>query len=63
MSQVTILKIKITGTGGHGAEPERCKVAVWKAVDFYQQFQDFLKELKQNTGKDFACTLPIFQAG
>jgi metal-dependent amidase/aminoacylase/carboxypeptidase family protein len=44
---MTILKIIITGTGGHGSEPDRCKVAVWKAVDFYQKLQSFLNNLKK----------------
>lgn len=39
MSESTVLKITITGTGGHGSEPDLCKVAIWKAVDFYHKFQ------------------------
>jgi hippurate hydrolase len=63
MSQVTVIDIKITGTGGHGSEPETLKVAIWKAVEFYQKMMKFLDELKAKTGKLFVCTLPVFQSG
>jgi hypothetical protein len=29
MSEITIVKIKVIGTSGHGSEPEKLKVAVW----------------------------------
>jgi len=41
MSQISIIKVTITGTGGHGSEPEKLKVALWKAVTFYQQITQY----------------------
>ena len=42
MSQISILRIKIFGEGGHGSAPEGLKVAIWKAVEFYKQLQDYI---------------------
>lgn len=63
MSQNTLILIKIIGTGGHGSEPENLKVAIWKAVEFYQKIMKFLDELKEKSGKFFVCTLPVFKSG
>ena len=63
MSKITVIKVGIVGTGGHGSEPEKLKVAIWKAVDFYQKITQFVEQLKQSTGKFFVCTLPVFHSG
>jgi metal-dependent amidase/aminoacylase/carboxypeptidase family protein len=63
MSKSTVLKIKIIGTGGHGSEPEKLKVAIWRAVDFYQKITKFLSDLLISSGKFFVCTLPVFHSG
>lgn len=47
MSEATRLKITILGTGGHGSEPDQLKVSVIAAIGFYQQFMDYLTQLKQ----------------
>jgi len=63
MSEITILEIKIHGTGGHASEPEKCKFSVRAAVKFYQQALDYLDNLLKEKPNKFVCTLPIFQSG
>ena len=46
MSQISILKIKILGDGGHGSVPEGLKVAIWKAVQFYKSIMEYIDKLK-----------------
>ena len=46
MSQVSTIKIKIIGDGGHGSAPEGLKVAVWKAVEFYTQMKEYVEKLQ-----------------
>ncbi len=43
MSKITIVKIKIIGTGGHGSQPEILKVAIWKAISFYTEMLKFIE--------------------
>ncbi len=41
MSEVTVLKITITGTGGHGSSPQGLKQSLRAAVKFYQRAMDY----------------------
>lgn len=63
MSKITIVKIKIIGTGGHGSQPEILKVAIWKAIWFYTEMLKFIDELHKTSQYPFACTFPVFNAG
>lgn len=47
MSESTVLKIKIIGTGGHGSEPQKTKESIRGAVKFYQRAVDFIDKLTQ----------------
>lgn len=47
MSESTVLKIKIIGTGGHGSEPQKTKESIRGAVKFYQRAVDFIDKMTQ----------------
>ena len=46
MSESSVITIVITGTGGHGSEPEKLKECTRGGVKFYQKALDYLDALK-----------------
>jgi amidohydrolase len=63
MASITYLKVSITGTGGHGSEPESLKYALPKAIAFYEGLMKLDSELKEKYGNVFTIMLPVLKAG